>query len=153
MLAYQRCASLTDAHRESNNIARRTGRVARVEGQPLEEQIVALQRDRERVAHRRAGSTMDQRIMGLRTNQASHAARWATSEDQRVTFTNLPKGRRPFYGKDERLRHQMGRMDIRCAHCNALHWIEERNTSSPRTRPNFTACCSCGKVSLPPLAQ
>ena len=44
-------------------------------------------------------------------------------------------------------------MDIHCAHCNALHWIDERNTSSPRTRPNFTACCSCGKVSLPPLAQ
>ena len=44
-------------------------------------------------------------------------------------------------------------MDIRCAHCDTLHWIEERNTSSPRTRPNFTACCSCGKVSFPPLAQ
>ena len=44
-------------------------------------------------------------------------------------------------------------MDIRCAHCDTLHWIEECNTSSPRTRPNFTACCSCGKVTLPPLAQ
>ena len=47
----------------------------------------------------------------------------------------------------------MGQMSIRCAHCDALHWIEERNVSSPRRRPNFTACCSCGKVSLPPLAQ
>ena len=153
MLARQRRASLTDAHRESNNIARWTRRAARVEGQPLEERIVTLQRDMERVVHRRACSTMDQRIMALRTNQASHTARWATSEDQRATFTNLPKGRRPFNGKDERLLHQMGRMDIRCAHCDVLHWIEERNTSSPRTRPNFTACCSCGKVSLPPLAQ
>ena len=46
----------------------------------------------------------------------------------------------------------MGRMDIHCAHCDTLHWIEERNTSSPCTHPNFTTCCSCGKVSLPPLA-
>ena len=82
MLAGQRRASLTDAHRESNNIAQRTRRAACVKGQPLEERIVALQWDRERVAHRRAGSTMDQRIVELRTNQASHAARWATSEDQ-----------------------------------------------------------------------
>ena len=44
-------------------------------------------------------------------------------------------------------------MDIRCVHCDALHWIDKRNTSSPRTHPKFTACCSCGKVSLPPLAQ
>ena len=79
-----------------------------MEGQPLEERIVALQWDRERVAHRHAGSTMDQWIMALRTNQASHAAQWATSKDQRATFTNLPKGRRPFNGKDERLRHQLG---------------------------------------------
>ena len=128
MLARQWLASLTDAHRKSNNIARRTRRAARVEVQPLEEWTVALQRDRERVAHRRARSTMDQWIMALRTNESSHAARWATSEDQRATFTNLTKGRR-----------QMGRIDIRCAHCNALHWIEECNTSSPHTRPNFTA--------------
>ena len=91
--------------------------------------------------------------MESRTNQESHDARWVTSEDHRTTFTNLPKGWRPFDGKDERLRHQMGQMAIRCAHCDALHWIEERNTSSPRTCPNFTAGYSCGKVSLPPLAQ
>ena len=153
MLARQRRASISYEQRESNNIAWRTRRAARVEGQPLEERIVALQRDKERVAHRRASSTMDQHVVELRTNQESHAARWATSEDHRATFTNLPKGRRPFDGKDDRLRHQMGQMAIRCAHCDALHWIEEHNTSSPRTRPNFTACCSCGKVSLPPLAQ
>ena len=82
MLAYQRRASLTDANRESNNIARRTRRAARVEGQPLEERIVALQRDKERVGHRCAGSTMDQQIVELHTNQASYVVRWATSEDQ-----------------------------------------------------------------------
>ena len=84
MLACQRHASLTDAQREFNNIARRTRRAAHVEGQPLEERIVALQRDRERVAHRHACITMDQRILESRTNQASHAARWETSEDHRL---------------------------------------------------------------------
>ena len=92
MLARQHCASLIDTHCESKNIARRTRRAARVEGQPLEERIVALQRDMEQVAHRRASSTMDQRSVELCTNQASHTARWASSEDQRATFINLPKG-------------------------------------------------------------
>ena len=105
------------------------------------------------MAQRRARSTMNQQIVELRTDLDSPDARWATSEDHRATFTNLPKGRRPADGKDERLGHQMGRMAIRCAHCDALHRIEERIASSPRTRPNFIACWSCGKVSLPPLAQ
>ena len=137
MLARQRRASMSDAHREANNIARRTRRVARVEGQPLKERLVVLLRDKERVAQRCAGSTMNQRIVELRTDLDSPDARWATSEEHRATFTKLPKGRRPFDGKDERLRHQTGRMAIRCAHCDALHWIEERIASSPRTRPNF----------------
>ena len=47
MLARQRRASMSDAHREANNIARRTRRAARVEGQPLEERLVVLQRDKE----------------------------------------------------------------------------------------------------------
>ena len=55
MLSRQRRASLIDAHRESNNITQHTRCAARVEGQPLEERIVALQRDKKRVAHRRAG--------------------------------------------------------------------------------------------------
>ena len=138
MLARQRRASMSDAQRESNNITRRTRRA----------ECVALQRDKEGVAQRHADSTLDQQIVDLQTNQHSHA-----SEDQIPTFTNLPQGRRPFDGKNDRLRHQMGQMSIRCAHCDALHWIEERIASSPRRRPNFTACCSCGKVSLPPLAQ
>ena len=131
MLARQRRASMSNAHREANNIARRTRRAARVEGQPLEERLFVLQRNKERVAQRRAGSTMNQRIVELHTDLDSADARWATSEDHRATFINLPKGRRAFHGKDERLRHQMGRMAIRCAHCDALHWIEERITSSP----------------------
>ena len=108
MLASQRRASMLDAHREANNIARRTRRAARVEGQPLEERLVVLQWDKERVAQRRASSTMNQRIVELRTDLDSPDARWATSEEHRATFTNLPKGRRPFDGKDERLRYQMG---------------------------------------------
>ena len=50
MLARQHRASMSDAHREANNIAQRTRRAARVEGQPLEERLVVLQRDKERVA-------------------------------------------------------------------------------------------------------
>ena len=63
MLARQCRASMSDAQRESNNITRRTRRAA----------CVALQRDKEGVAHRRADSTMDQQIMELQTNQQSYA--------------------------------------------------------------------------------
>ena len=124
-----------------------------MEGQPLEERLLVLQQDKEQMAQRRACSTMNQQIVELRTDLDSPDARWATSEDHRAIFVNLPKGRRAFDGKDQRLRHQMGQMAIHCAHCDALHWIEERITSSPRTRPIFTTCCSGGKVTLPPLAQ
>ena len=52
MLARQRRASMSDAQRESNNITRRTRRA----------ECVALQRDKEGVAHRHADSTLDQQI-------------------------------------------------------------------------------------------
>ena len=88
MLARQRRASMSDTQRESNNITRCTRRAA----------CVALQREKEGVAHRRVDSTMDQQIVELQKNQESNA-----SEHQRPTFTNLPQGWRPFDGRDDRL--------------------------------------------------
>jgi len=44
--------------------------------------------------------------------------------------------------------HDLGRMDIRCTDCNAMHWTAE---SSPSRRPrggeaSFESCCKQGKV-------
>ncbi|CAG8752199.1 5172_t:CDS:2, partial [Cetraspora pellucida] len=45
--------------------------------------------------------------------------------------------------------HNLGRMNIECVHCNALHWLDERLTSSSRNSPKFGTCCSHGQVILP----
>ena len=42
-------------------------------------------------------------------------------------------------------------MDIHCRYCDALHWIDERASSSRIGQPEFQTCCAHGKVKLPPL--
>ncbi len=48
-------------------------------------------------------------------------------------------------------RHDLGPMNIPCPHCNALHWIGEKLSSSSNRNPKFGTCCNSGKVSLPLL--
>jgi hypothetical protein len=43
-------------------------------------------------------------------------------------------------------------MEVRCDHCDVLHWIEEQVTRSSQAHLRFTTCSCCGKVRLPPLA-
>ena len=45
----------------------------------------------------------------------------------------------------------LGLMNIRCSHCDALHWFEERVSSSRAGQPEFQTCCAHGKVMLPAL--
>ena len=47
--------------------------------------------------------------------------------------------------------HDLGDMNIRCPFCNALHWRDERASSSTIGHPEFRMCCAHGKVSLPSL--
>ncbi|KAF5318680.1 hypothetical protein D9619_010670 [Psilocybe cf. subviscida] len=47
--------------------------------------------------------------------------------------------------------HDLGRMDIECLSCHALHWDAERLSSSSKKNPRFGMCCSEGKVRLPML--
>ena len=44
--------------------------------------------------------------------------------------------------------HYLGRMEHRCAHCGALHWLAERLVSSSRDNPRYGSCCLQGKVSI-----
>ncbi|KAF6741497.1 hypothetical protein DFP72DRAFT_783689, partial [Ephemerocybe angulata] len=48
-------------------------------------------------------------------------------------------------------RHDLGRMDIACPSCGALHWAGEKLSSSSSTSPKFGICCDSGQVRLPPL--
>jgi Helitron helicase-like domain at N-terminus len=45
----------------------------------------------------------------------------------------------------------LGLMNIRCSHCHALHWSDERVSSSRIGEPEFQMCCAKGKIKLPPL--
>jgi Helitron helicase-like domain at N-terminus len=42
-------------------------------------------------------------------------------------------------------------MNTHCPYCDALHWIDERVSSSRIDHPEFQMCCAHGKVKLPPL--
>jgi len=46
----------------------------------------------------------------------------------------------------------LGEMTIVYGKCGALHFLEERVASSSRANPQFTLCCTQGKVTMPPLA-
>jgi len=43
----------------------------------------------------------------------------------------------------------LGPMDVACNFCAALHWIDERISTSPLRNPRFEACCKHGDINLP----
>jgi hypothetical protein len=45
----------------------------------------------------------------------------------------------------------LGSMNIHCSYCEALHWLEERVSSSRVGLPEFSMCCAHGKIKLSPL--
>jgi hypothetical protein len=47
--------------------------------------------------------------------------------------------------------NDIGRMNVQCPFCNALHWNDERVSSSKHGHPEFGMCCAHGKVKLAPL--
>ena len=57
--------------------------------------------------------------------------------------------RRPY--QDPPQRHDLGRMEIPCPHCGALHWLAEKLAASSKRSPKFGMCCIEGKVQLPAL--
>jgi hypothetical protein len=61
----------------------------------------------------------------------------------------LPEARQPFSRNWEV--HNLGRMDVKCPDCHALHWMSERLTKSSKRNPKFGTCCLSGKISLPQL--
>ena len=47
--------------------------------------------------------------------------------------------------------HSLGRMDVQCPSCHALHWMAECLTNSSNICPKFGMCYLSRKISLPPL--
>ena len=61
----------------------------------------------------------------------------------------LPSARQPF--DPSWPVHYLGKMDVPCIHCNALHWMDERLTNSTTRNPQFGMCCTSGKIKLDKL--
>ena len=61
----------------------------------------------------------------------------------------LPKARQPF--DPTWPIHYLGKMDVPCSECNALHWIDEKLVKSSKRNPLFGMCCTSGKIKLPKL--
>ncbi|KAF8448844.1 hypothetical protein L210DRAFT_3339939, partial [Boletus edulis BED1] len=49
--------------------------------------------------------------------------------------------------------HSLGPMDIRCSHCQALHFISEKLSNSGVRNPRFGMCCLQGQVDLPRIQE
>ena len=47
--------------------------------------------------------------------------------------------------------HYMGKMDVVCPDCHALHWKSEKLVKSSQARPKFGTCCFSGKIKIPKL--
>ena len=47
--------------------------------------------------------------------------------------------------------HYLGKMDVKCEHCGALHWLDEHLSKSSKWSPKFGMCCFEGKIELPKL--
>ena len=61
----------------------------------------------------------------------------------------LPLARQPF---DRNWPvHNMGRMDVPCSECGALHWMCKKLTRSSKRDPDFGTCCFNGKIKLPKI--
>jgi hypothetical protein len=64
----------------------------------------------------------------------------------------IPLARHEFDDNHCGIRHTLSEMTTMCGKCCALHFLDERATSSSRANPQFTLCCAQGKVTLPALA-
>ncbi|KAJ7777827.1 hypothetical protein DFH07DRAFT_730985, partial [Mycena maculata] len=57
-----------------------------------------------------------------------------------------PLARCPFVVEPEH--HDLGRMNLKCRHCDALHWSGEKLAKSSNASPEFGMCCNHGKVEI-----
>ena len=78
------------------------------------------------------------------TNQNMHEDYVSDDELQGTTIDELPIQISPG-------QHYLGRMDVECPYCSALHWMDEKLVRSSMTNPLFGTCCLQGKINIPLL--
>ncbi|MCL7040506.1 hypothetical protein MKW94_015864, partial [Papaver nudicaule] len=84
----------------------------------------------------------------LRMPVQSHDHEATTSTSCQRPRQRCAQGQRRRYS---RVRHFLGKMDVKCIHCGALHFMEEKLTNSSLKDPRFGLCCLQGKIKLPDL--
>jgi len=75
--------------------------------------------------------------------EAPHTGRFDKIRQNCLFFA----ARKPYQEPEHR--HSLGRMNIPCPNCRALHWAAKKLSSSSKDCPTFGICCMNGKVKLP----
>ncbi|KAF5201554.1 hypothetical protein FRX31_008859, partial [Thalictrum thalictroides] len=73
------------------------------------------------------------------------------SEQEDVWMEDLAVPLAPIVNLPEE-RHFLGRMNVVCRYCSALHWVDERLSNSTSNTSLFGMCCLQGKIRLPLLS-
>lgn len=79
-----------------------------------------------------------------------HPAQRTVRQWRRRQANMLLIARQPYIEVDHEL-HYLGRMEVICPNCGALHWMDERLSKSSQINPKFGSCCLSGKVKIPTL--
>ncbi|KAG5545928.1 hypothetical protein RHGRI_018180 [Rhododendron griersonianum] len=89
-------------------------------------------------------------LMSLPSRSSAPQRNWLTPTSQifqedlscGVNIENIPTSSRVHSLTHINLgRHYLGKMDILCSHCQALHWLDEKLARSSKKNPLFGTCC------------
>jgi hypothetical protein len=86
----------------------------------------------------------DTRPLLIQGEQKIHALLFLEAE--KTFFSALPIARCPYLEQHASL--SFGDMNVKCVHCAAFHWLDERLKESTTSAPLFSRCCHRGKVHL-----
>ncbi|XP_058219883.1 uncharacterized protein LOC131330353 [Rhododendron vialii] len=96
-------------------------------------------------------------LMSLPSTSSAPQRNWSTPTSQinqedlsyGVNIENIPTSSRVHSLAHINLgRHYLGKMDILCSHCQALHWMDEKLARSSKKNPLFGTCCLQGTIKL-----
>jgi len=144
-----------EAQRQNQQFAQEQRRVEQLEQANHISQAAQLRRD-EDVARDLAAAHLTQLRRNqqiARQNAAQHMP-LAINEQHAIPLQPpVPRGRQPYSEQNPVQRHSLGKMDVECNHCHALHFDSERLAASSRRNPRFGSCCLQGQIQLLPLPE
>ncbi|EIW56296.1 uncharacterized protein TRAVEDRAFT_150795, partial [Trametes versicolor FP-101664 SS1] len=103
-----------------------------------------------RTTHSKEAIRRSRKLRDRHCESASRASDPAPVAHADEADSQVPPARRTYVERSVQL-HTLGRMDVECSICGALHWLDERLSKSTATSPRFGFCCDSGRVLLPAL--